>query len=234
MITAAGPLPGSDPISRFRRIGACLVLFILGLAACGDGQARPRAEPAGQAVAQGAHATGSSAPVPSPVKSDSILPMDTMIARFQADLPEVTSFGAEAATSIDELVMRFAAAVRDSSTGALDAVTLDAAEFAYLYFPTSIYSRQPYAQPPAVNRLLLEQNSLKGRARLLREYGGRPLAVESHDCAGEPIIEGENRIHDHCVLRIRGSDGEIVEVRMFGSVIERQGRFKLMSLANRL
>jgi hypothetical protein len=168
------------------------------------------------------------------VAGDSILPMDTRITRFQAELPAVTSLGADAPTSRDELIARFAAAVEDSSTEALSAITVSAAEFAHLYFPTSIYARAPYAQPPAVNWLLLEQNSLKGRARLLRYYGGRPLAVEGHDCIGEPTIEGANRIHGQCTLRIRGSDGQLENVRLFGSILERDGRFKLMSLANRL
>lgn len=165
---------------------------------------------------------------------DSILPMDTMIAVFQARLPATAALADDAPTSRDELIQRFASAVEDSSANALAALTLSVAEFAYLYFPTSIYAREPYAQPPAVNWLLMEQNSLKGAARLLRTYGGRSLVVEGHACTGEPKVQGPNRIHEQCTIRMRAADGTIEEVRLFGSIIERDGRYKLMSLANRL
>lgn len=178
--------------------------------------------------------TGGTDNAPPKLAADSILPMDTMIARFQSSLPVTSSLSPDAPRSIEELMTRFAKAVEASSAGALLALTVDQAEFAYLYFPTSIYARPPYAQPPAVNWLLLEQNSLKGMARLLRVYGGRSLRVEGHRCASDPLVEGRNRIHEQCVLRIRARDGGREDVRLFGSILERDGRFRLMSLANRL
>jgi hypothetical protein len=170
---------------------------------------------------------------PSAEPGDRILPMNEMIDGFQAELPRVTALSEDAPTSRAELIRRFAAAVEDSSAAALRAITINAAEFAWLYFPTSIYSRSPYAQPPEVNWLLLEQNSLKGEARLLRYYGGRPLPVVNHTCLAEKL-EGENRIHQQCTLRLQREDGQHEEVRLFGSILERDGRYKLLSLANRL
>lgn len=165
---------------------------------------------------------------------DSIFPMEVMIARFQADRPTVTALDDGAARSRDALVARVMEAVADGNAAALHALTVNAAEFGQLYFPTSIYSRKPYAQPPEVTWLLMDQNSRKGLVRLLREYGGQSLVVAGHDCGGEPKVEGPNRIHEHCRVRIRGADGRVEEVRLFGSIIERAGRFKLMSLSNRL
>ena len=188
------------------------------------------ARPAGESVLPQRHG----ALLASTPAADSILPMQTMIARFQADLPVVDSLGPDAPRSIDELIARFVEAVQDSSTVALAALTLSAAEFAYLYFPASIHARPPYAQPPAVNWLLLEQNSLKGRSRLLRRFGGTRLYVTTHHCAGTPLVQGASRIHETCTLRIRGEDGRTEDVRVFGSIVERDGRFKLLSLSNRL
>ncbi|HEX6134377.1 MAG TPA: hypothetical protein VFZ24_10440 [Longimicrobiales bacterium] len=165
---------------------------------------------------------------------DSILPMPEMIERFQAGLPPVGSFGPGAAASREELIARFVAAVEDGSAAALRELVLNASEFAYLYFPTSPFAREPYAQPPAVNWLLLEQNGLKGERRLLREYGGKRLLVEGHRCAGDVRVEGANRLWPSCVLFIRRGDGRLEEMRLFGSIIERAGRYKLLSLANRL
>ena len=41
-----------------------------------------------------------------------------------------------------------------------------------------MFAAPPYAQPPEVNWLLMEQNGLKGEARLLRQYGGRALDLK--------------------------------------------------------
>jgi hypothetical protein len=84
-----------------------------------------------------------------------------------------------------------------------------------------------------VNWLLLEQNSLKGQTRLLRYYGGRPLPLVDHACLGEKL-EGENRTYEQCTLRMRRADGEHEDVRLFGSILERDGRYKILSLSNRL
>ena len=165
---------------------------------------------------------------------DSIFPMEIMIARFQAGRPAVTSLADGAARSRDALVARVVEAVADSSAAALQALTMNAAEFGHLYFPTSIYSREPYAQPPEVTWLLMSQNSRKGLVRLLREYGGQSLVTAGYNCGGEPKVEGSNRIHERCTVRIRAADGRVEEVRLFGSIIERAGRFKLVSLSNQL
>ena len=159
--------------------------------------------------------------------------MNEMIDRFQAELPRVTGLSSDAPVSRAELIGRFVDAVADSSVTSLRALTLNAAEFAWLYFPTSIYSRSPYAQPPEVNWLLLQQNSLKGEARLLRHFGGRRLDVVDYRCGVEKE-EGENRIHEQCTLKLRWDDGGVEDVRLFGSIIERDGRYKLLSLSNRL
>ena len=168
------------------------------------------------------------------VAGDSILPMDTMIARFQAEHPPVAMISDDAPRSLDALIERFVAAVEAGSGDALNALTMDAAEFAYLYFPTSMYARPPYAQPPAVSWLLHEQNSLKGRSRLLREYGGKPVRAEGYACEQDPLVEGRNTIHERCMLRLESDDGGVHEVRLFASILERDGRYRIMSLANRL
>lgn len=190
--------------------------------------------PARQAMHTGDRSAAQSSAVPLvAVRGDSMLPMDTMIARFQARLPEVAGLTADAPGSIEELIGRFGAAVSGGRVEDLRALTMSAAEFAYVYFPTSAYSRAPYAQPPEVNWLLLEQNSLKGQNRLMRAFGGRPLRVEGYRCTAEPRVEGENRIHEECLVRVAAA-GDAAEIRLFGSLIERDGRFKLMSLTNRL
>jgi hypothetical protein len=60
------------------------------------------------------------------------------------------------------------------------------------------------------------------------------LPVTTHHCAGTPLVQGANRIYETCTLRIRSEDGRTEDVRLFGSIVERDGRFKLLSLSNRL
>jgi hypothetical protein len=169
------------------------------------------------------------------VAGDSIHAMPEMIARFQAQHAPVQGLGDGAPRSRAELIARFGAAVSAGDAAALRALTLTQADFAYLYFPTSPFSRPPYAQPPEIAWLLMEQNSLKGEARLLRQFGGRALDIAAHQCEDEPAVEGANRIWHECRLTLRHADGSTQpDVRLFGSILERDGRYALMSLANRL
>ena len=46
--------------------------------------------------------------------------------------------------------------------------------------------------------------------------------------------EGENTVYGPCVVRWRGKAGDTVAVRLFGQIVERGGRFKFLSYANKL
>src|SRR5690606_31179413 len=127
-------------MTRHSHLLAGLAALALACAAC-SGPAE------GDAAAMNTPATA--------VPGDRLLPMEDMIARFQAGLPDVCGFGCDAPTSQGDLMARFVAAVEDSSVAALRSITVNAAEFAYLYFPGSMFARAPYAQPPEVNWLLL-------------------------------------------------------------------------------
>jgi hypothetical protein len=169
------------------------------------------------------------------VTGDSILDMQVMIERFQARHAPVAAFGEDAPRTRDELIGRFAAALPASCAAALRKLTLSEAEFAYLYFPTSMFSGPPYAQPPEVNWLLVQQNGLKGEARLLRHYGGAAIDIAGYSCEADPAVEGRNTVWSRCRVALRQEDGSVLEdVRLFGSIVERDGRFRFVSLANKL
>jgi hypothetical protein len=162
---------------------------------------------------------------------DSIFPMSEMIRRLQAAVPrQPASLGEDAPRSRDELVDRFARAVRDSSAADIAALRLDVSEFAFLYFPESRFAQPPLAQPPQTSWLLIEQNGLKGETRLLRRYGGRTLDIRSTECEEEPVVEGSNRLWELCRLVLASG----ASVRLFGSIIERDGRYRFVSMANEL
>lgn len=164
---------------------------------------------------------------------DVLLPMPEMIRRFQAPLPRVDVPGDGSAASRDALVDAFIAAVEDSSAARLRSLRLDIAEFAWLYYPGSRYVARPYELPPGTLWLLVDQNGLKGETRLLRYFGGRPLDIEGYSCEDEPRREAQNTFWEQCRITIRDADGART-MRLFGSIMERSGRYKFVSFANDL
>jgi hypothetical protein len=191
-----------------------LLAALLPLAACAPDA--PAAPPAAQAPAP-----------PAPVV-DSIFPPEEAMRRFRAGLPEVDSLSG-GASSRGELVRRFVRAVEKQDTAELRTLLLDRAEFAYLYFPTSRFARPPLRTDPALLWFQMQMNSEKGIVRLLRRKGGTDTGLRGHDCEDAPVVEGENRLWERCTVRV--AEGE---VRWFGTVIERGGRYKIVGYANGL
>ena len=157
---------------------------------------------------------------------------DTALENFRRDLPAVTALTG-GATSRDELVAGFVRAVETSDTTALRGLVLGRAEFAYLYYPSSRYVAAPYRLDPQLLWFLMQQNSEKGIVRVLRRYGGHDLAMESYACPGAPEREVRNTLWGDCTVRFRpsGADGA-QELRLFGSILERDGRYKFVGYSN--
>jgi hypothetical protein len=89
-------------------------------------------------------------------------------------------------------------------------------------------------QAPGLVWMQMQLNSEKGIVRLLRRFGGSDTGFRGYACEAEPVVEGENRMWERCAVRLAGAEGGEVEARWFGSIIERDGHFKLMSYANGL
>lgn len=198
------------------------LLVVLVCSACGVASADGTTESAGVAT-----------PPDTVLAGDVLLEMPQMIRRFQAPHPRVETLRGGAAPSRDALVDAFISAVEDSSAVRLRSLRLDVAEFAWLYFPQSRYTQKPYELPPETLWLLIDQNGLKGEARLLRYFGGTSLGVEGYVCEDEPRREGPNAYWEACSVTIRGPEGS-KQMRLFGSIMERDGRFKFVSMTNDL
>lgn len=169
--------------------------------------------------------------VPEAGPADSVLPVAAALTRFRAGLPPVTRLDSGAATR-DELVQDFIRAVERNDTAAVSRMHVSRAEYAYLYFPTSIYMRKPYLQPPEIAWLLSSQSSEKGIARVLRRLGGRKLGFGGYRC-GENGREGDNTFWRSCTVTYRDpTSRSVVTRRLFGAIIERDGRYKFLSYAN--
>lgn len=161
---------------------------------------------------------------------DSILPPEEELRRFREGLADPGRLdGGE--SSRQALVRAFVRAVERADTAAARRMILSRAEFAYLYYPSTAFTRPPKRMAPALLWFLTMQESEKGVGRLFARRGGEPLGYVSHRCAPEPRVEGRNRLWERCAVTVRGDGGTKAE-RLFGTIIERDGRFKFVSYQN--
>jgi hypothetical protein len=163
---------------------------------------------------------------------DSAIPIEVALERFRQGLAKPAGLTG-GSRSREVLVRRFVAALEASDTAALRDMILRKDEFAWFYYPSSHFSRPPSELPPALLWFQMQGQSEKGASLLLSDRAGEALGYLGHDCASERL-EGENRIHGHCVLRRVTAAGDTVAERLFGLVLERGGAFKFVSYANKL
>jgi hypothetical protein len=163
---------------------------------------------------------------------DSILPIEEMLRRFRATIPSIDTLE-QASPSLDRLVQRLAEAVGTRDSSALRAMTLTRREFAWLYYPESPLSRPPYDAPPSLLWGQILASSDEGARALVNRLGGAPIRVAELTCP-PPEIEGRNRLHKRCTVRFSAPNRTQLSGNLFGTVLERDGRFKLISFANRI
>jgi hypothetical protein len=165
--------------------------------------------------------------------ADSLLPREEAVRRFRAGLPPADSLTGGAA-SRDALIASFMRALGAADTAAIVALAITRPEFAYLYYPTAARGLPPYDLEPGLMWFMLFEQSNRGIRRALQAYGGTPGRLVDYDCGAAALQEGENRIYGPCVVRWRAASGDTVSVRLIGQILERGGRFKVLSYANRL
>ncbi|MEX1998136.1 MAG: hypothetical protein WD934_00500, partial [Gemmatimonadales bacterium] len=163
---------------------------------------------------------------------DSVVAWDSALAAFRSTGDSVTVL--TGATSRGELVSALAEAIATHDTAQLRSLVLSRAEFAWLYYPTAREAHPPYELPPDLMWFRLSSQSEQGISKALRLLGGRPVGVIDHAC--EPTlerVEGRNRLRGGCIVR-RTAGGDTLHESLFGLIIERDGRYKFVSYANRL
>ena len=164
-------------------------------------------------------------------KVDSVFAMSEYERRFRVGLTEVTALDG-GARSRDELVRRFFMTVASRDTTALDGLFVDAAEFSWLVYPQHRYREPPYELDPAIFWLQLDASTAKGTGRLFDRYGGSSLEVRSVACEHDSVVRrGTTTLWAPCTVTIT-RDGATEAGRYFGSIVERDGVFKLLSGTN--
>ena len=163
---------------------------------------------------------------------DSILPIEEQLRRFRAGVPDTVRELAGGASSQDALVRTFLRGLSASDTAALVRLTISRAEFGWLIYPNSPLSAPPYRLAPDLAWMQHAAASGTGLTRLLERLGGSGVQLLSWECEEGPLMEGANRVWRGCAVRFERPGAEQQTLRLFSSIIERQGRFKILSYAN--
>lgn len=170
---------------------------------------------------------------PADAAADVSVPRAAELTQFRAGLAEPQGLSG-GAPSRDALIAAFAGALERRDTAALADLVLSRAEFAWLYYPTNPQARPPYDLAPDLMWFLLRNTSEKGARRLLGERAGVPLNVVGHRCDPATSREGRNTVTGPCIVRRLTARGDTIEERLFGLILERGGRHKFVSYANKL
>lgn len=164
---------------------------------------------------------------------DSILPIAEQLKRFRVGLDSTDTLS-HASPSREALVARWARAIAANDTTDLNAILLSRAEFAWLYYPESPMSKPPYEAPPELlwGQLLAASN--KGASQLTKRFGGSAAKASELRCAAAPEPLGANLLHAKCEVRLAAPARETLQGVLFGTIIERGGRFKFVGLSTNL
>lgn len=101
-------------------------------------------------------------------------------------------------------------------------------------FRAAVYPRLPASRPERNTSArflweMLQQRSRNSLAYTFDRYRGRSYELVAVDFVGETTDYGQFRIHRETVLTVRASDGQRGTLRLFGSMLEQQGRYQIFS-----
>lgn len=165
---------------------------------------------------------------------DSALSIDTLLARFRATLADTPSTLQGGESSPERLTRALLGALQAQDTATLQRLVLSRAEFAWLYYPHTRFTRAPYELGPELLWLQMGMASEKGIVRLIRRFGGSPLRFEALTCPDSAVTEGPNSVITGCRVRFAVGDSAARDLGLFGSLLQRDGRYKFVSYANEL
>jgi hypothetical protein len=164
---------------------------------------------------------------------DSVVPRDVALTRFRAGLVEPESL-VGGVGSRDSLLAGYLGALAQRDTATLIRLAMTKAEFAWLYYPTNPRSLPPYDLDPDLMWFLQVGNSDNGLREALNVYGGRRLRYLGARCDADSSVQAANVLWGPCWIRFVRSPADTIEDRLVSMVIRRDGRFKIVSYANKI
>lgn len=157
---------------------------------------------------------------------DSLHPPVEAVRRFRAGLDSVSTL--DGSRTRDALITHFMAAVRVADGVALQRLTITRAEYAFLAYPELPVSRPPYRQPPEIAWLLLWNANVSAINKLARTAAAR-FELLGYACSSGAERWGTLRLERGCTVSVR-EGGTEKRMRLFGTIVERDGRWKFLSL----
>ena len=121
------------------------------------------------------------------------------------------------------------AALGEHDIDTLRALALDELEFRTAVWPDLPASRPERNVPFDYAWRDLHQKSNNSLRRLVARYGGRRYELVKVRFAGETTPYRSYEVHRETILDLRNEQGEAVRLALFGSILEREGEFKLFS-----
>lgn len=137
-----------------------------------------------------------------------------------------------AASSTEELVRSFLDALQEDDIEGVSRLALTRGEF-----ESYIWPELPAAQPERNLTAEFVWNNMNVRSRsnlnqLMESLGGQRLILEELRFTGETTEYATFRVHRDSELVVRDESGELRRGRLFGSVLELDGQFKIFSFNN--
>lgn len=163
---------------------------------------------------------------------DSILPPAEEMRRFRVNGGPVRMKLTGGAVSRDALARAFVKALATRDTAMIRSLVIDHVEFADLYYPASRYARPPFRTPVGLIWTQIQLNSEKGITRAMSRLGGQPVRFVGLTCASPPESVGAARIDSRCSIRYVQPGGDTVSRRLFGAIVQLDGRAKFLSYSN--
>ena len=121
------------------------------------------------------------------------------------------------------------AALADGDNAVLEALPLSELEFRTVVWPELPSSLPERGLPFDYVWGDLHQKSTNSMRRLIDRHGGKRYALAGLTFAGETTAYETYRVHRETLLTVRDDAGNQHELALFGSILERDGDFKLFS-----
>ena len=131
--------------------------------------------------------------------------------------------------SPDALSRAVLTALADGDTERLASLALSELEFRTVVWPELPASRPERGLPFDYVWGDLHQKSTNARRRLVARHGGRRYTLAAVEFRGETTPYETYRVHREAILDLLDEEGNELTLPLFGSILERDGQFKLFS-----
>jgi len=134
-----------------------------------------------------------------------------------------------ARSSIEELCKEVLAGIAGKDRKLLETMALTEDELKRYIWPYSEWSKPEVRMPFEFYRGDLHQKSSFALSGVLAKYGGIKFEFVSARFAKDILTYQNARVHNGARITVRDEQGRVGEIKMFGSVFELNGQYKIFS-----